>query len=373
MLHRSWLTPRAVRVVIGAPAAPASDESEAFDAGDVQYPAVRRSRGHAGSRAFRTAEEGPEWRSFGRGARVSFCGRLGSARDSGGGADAHRSGVAHGAAVLVELREAARSVEDIGFDSLWVPDHIEKELGGHETAFYDVIAMLGGLAAATKRITIGASVHNAALRPPCRLAHAATTLDEISNGRFVLGIGAGGRGYEYRYLAATTESGYARLAESIPVVAALLDGERVTFQGQFWSLDQARLLHATDHKVPLMVGAAGPKTIDLAFRWGDEWNTAEIRNPTIENLTRRVALADEAAARHDRLIRRSIDLMVAPTTRSLPHLADTAITGYPERVAETLLRFADLGFDDVHCYGPAPSQEGGDGWSALFDHLNAEA
>jgi len=272
----------------------------------------------------------------------------------------------------LELRDAARSVEDVGFDSLWVPDHMEKELGGETTAFNDAIAMLGGLADVTSRVAIGASVHNAALRHPFRLAHAAVTLDEISEGRFVLGIGAGGGGYEYRHLDVGRGFGYSRLAESVRIVASLLQGEEVSFRARFFSCDQARLLTAPDHTIPLMIGAASPRTIDLAFRWGDEWNTFELRNPTVGNLAERVALADQAAARQQRVVRRSVDLMVAPGAQPTSPLKGlVAITGEPAEIAETLLGFADLGFDEVHCYGPAPSQEGGQGWSAIIERLHA--
>lgn len=270
-----------------------------------------------------------------------------------------------------ELRDGARSVEDVGFDSVWVPDHMEKELGGQTMAFYDAISMLGGLAEATSRVTIGASVHNASLRHPFRLAHAAVTLDEMSNGRFVLGVGAGGRGYEYRHVDTETRFGYSRLAESTQILAGLLQGDRVSFTGRFWSCKQARLLTAADHAIPLMIGAASPKTIDLAFRWGDEWNTAEIANPTVENLAARVELADEAAARHQRPVRWSLDVMVAPTAHARSLLPDSAISGSPDQIAEALLGFHQLGFDEIHCYGPAPSDEGGQGWDMILDRLRA--
>lgn len=271
------------------------------------------------------------------------------------------------------LRGAARSVEDVGFDSLWVPDHMEKEFGGQTMAFYDAMTMLGGLADVTSRVALGASVHNGALRHPFRLAHAAVTVDEISDGRAVLGVGAGGRGYEYRYLDADTEFGYSRLAESVEIVARLLTGNEVSFRGRFWSCDQARLSTAAERTIPLMIGAASPKTIDLAFRWGDEWNTVELSNPTVEHLAGRVAVADDAAARHQRPVRRSLDVMVAPTLLARSSLPDSAISGEPGQIADALLAFGALGFDEVHCYGPAPSQEGGDGWATIIRHLHARA
>ncbi|HZD21914.1 MAG TPA: LLM class flavin-dependent oxidoreductase [Acidimicrobiia bacterium] len=273
----------------------------------------------------------------------------------------------------MELRQAAISVEEAGFDSLWVPDHIEKDLGGETMAFYDVVAMLGGIAEITSRVSIGASVHNAALRHPFRLAHAALTLDEMSSGRFVLGIGAGSRGYEYGYVGGSTDHGFSRFTESVEIVASLLKGGEVTFEGRFWRTNEARVMGIEARDVPLMIGATGRRTIDLAFRWGDEWNTVEIAEPTPENLAERVALADKAAAQYQRSVRRSIDLMVSPVPAwGHPHIpALPAITGSPEQIAESLLAFADIGFDEVHCYGPAPYQAGSAAWLRIIDLLHA--
>lgn len=272
-----------------------------------------------------------------------------------------------------ELRQAAISVEEAGFDSLWVPDHIEKDLGGQTMAFYDAVAMLGGVAEVTSRVSIGASVHNAALRHPFRLAQAALTLDEMSNGRFVLGIGAGSRGYEYGYVGGSTDHGFSRFAESVEIVASLVRGGEATFEGRFWRVNEARIIGIESRDIPLMIGASGPRSIDLAFRWGDEWNTVEIAEPTPENLAERVALADQAAAQYQRNIRRSVDLMVSPVPAwghpRIPSLP--TITGSPEQIAESLLAFADIGFDEVHCYGPAPYQAGNAAWLRIIDLLHA--
>lgn len=271
-----------------------------------------------------------------------------------------------------ELRDAAVSLEEVGFDSVWVPDHIEKEMNGQTYSFLDAIALLGGIADATTRITIGASVHNAALRHPFRLAHAAVTLDEISDGRLILGVGAGAGGYEHRFLSGSAGSGFARFAESIEVIAGLLRGGKVDFDGQHWQLEGARLLGAGDRHIPLMIGARGPKTIDLAFRWGDEWNTFELADPRPESLEDRVELADAAEKLHQRDVRRSLDVMVSfdnsTSDQGMP--AIPAITGDPEKVADQLLAFAGIGFDEVHCYGPAPSQRGGQGWERVVEILH---
>lgn len=271
-----------------------------------------------------------------------------------------------------DLRDAVASMEDIGFDSVWVPDHIEKEMSGQTYPFFDSIALLGGIAEATTRMRIGASVHNAALRHPFRLAHSAVTLDEISDGRLILGVGAGGGGYEHGFLGEPAESRFSRFSESLQVLTGLLKGEQVDFHGDHWRLEDARLLDAGRHRIPLMIGARGPKTIDLAFQWGDEWNTFELADPRPESLRDRVALADAAEERTGRRIRRSLDVMVSfdASTRNPELPSIPAITGEPQQVAEQLLEFAGLGFDEVHCYGAAPTQPDGDGWEVVVETLH---
>lgn len=271
-----------------------------------------------------------------------------------------------------ELRDAAVSVEDAGFDSVWVPDHIEKVMNGQVYQFFDSIALLGAIGAATTQIKIGASVHNAALRHPFQLAHAAVTLDEITDGRFVLGVGAGAGGYEHRFLGESEKPKFSKFSESLEVLTSLLKGREVDLQGRHWQLDGARLAHAEKRRIPLMVGARGRKTIDLAFQWGDEWNTFELADPSPETLMDRTALADAAEERHQRHIPRSLDVMVSFDTSDrdtrIPMLP--AVTGDPGDVAEQLLAFSELGFDEVHCYGPAPSQAGEEDWIKVVDILH---
>lgn len=130
------------------------------------------------------------------------------------------------------------------------------------------IALLGGIAEATTRIWIEASVHNAALRHPFQLAHSAVTLDEISDGRLILGVGAGAGGYEHGFLGQPTESRFSRFSETLQVLTSLLKGEQVDFQGEHWRLEGARLLDAGGHGIPLMIGARGAENDRPGFPMG---------------------------------------------------------------------------------------------------------
>ena len=102
-----------------------------------------------------------------------------------------------------ELREMAQLAEQVGFDSLWMPDHLISRFPGEdEKGFWEAFTFLSGLAAVTSRIQLGPLVACTSFRNPALLARMADSIDEISNGRFILGLGAGGHEPEYRALAA---------------------------------------------------------------------------------------------------------------------------------------------------------------------------
>lgn len=138
-----------------------------------------------------------------------------------------------------ELRDAAVSVEDAGFDSLWVPDHIERTFGESVLSMYEAVGMLGAIDESTTRVTIGASVHNAVWKHPVHIVHAASTLAEISGGRFILGIGSGGRHYEYGFVDAPLDHPFSRFSEAVRIIRSLLDGEEVTYRGEYWKTTEA--------------------------------------------------------------------------------------------------------------------------------------
>lgn len=269
------------------------------------------------------------------------------------------------------LRDAAVSVEDAGFDSLWVPDHIERTFGEHLMVMYESVGMLAAMAEATERVSIGASVHNAGWKHPVHIVHAVATLSEISGGRAILGIGSGGRHYERGFVDAPMDYPYSRFAEAVRIIRPLLDGEEVTFNGRFWKTTGARIRGIENHRVPLMIAAQGPKAIDLAFRYGDIWNAVDLSGtPNTAQVTERVALANDAYADHGRAVGRSVDLMVSPVP--MPGMADmSVITGSSSEIIEALARFADAGFSEIHCYGPAPSEIKSDAWRPIIDAVHS--
>lgn len=173
-----------------------------------------------------------------------------------------------------EVRAIALAVEECGFDSVWLGDHLLYRGDGRpERAPWDVWTQLAALAAVTSRVRLGPLVAATAFSAPGMLARAAAAVDEVSRGRFVLGIGAGWNETEFRAFGFPFDRRVSRFAESFEVVRRLLDGERVTFSGTFVSVEDAVLLPHPARRVPLMVGANGNRILSLALRHADAWNT----------------------------------------------------------------------------------------------------
>ena len=262
------------------------------------------------------------------------------------------------------------SVDEAGFDSLWVPDHIERTFGDHTLVMYEAGGMLAAIAEATESVSIGASVFNAAWKHPVHLVHSVATLAEISGGRAILGIGSGGRHYEHGFVNAPTDYPFSRFEESVEIVRRLLDGEEVTYDGRFWETAQASIKTVDNHRIPLMIAAQGPKSIDLAFKHADIWNAVDLSGtPNPSQLADRIAAADTAAATHGRAVKRSVDLMLSPVPT--PGMDDVPIiTGSTGEIIESLATFAEAGFDEVHCYGPSPAEVGGNSWQTIVEAVH---
>ena len=167
----------------------------------------------------------------------------------------------HGIESGDELRQYGRAAERAGFESVWVTERYF-----HEETF----SMLGFLAAATQRIRFGVAVANPYTRNPALLAMAAATLDRISTGRFVLGMGRSDRDVIEGRLGLRYGNGRETLSEAVAIVRDLLGGQRVSRQEGRFRLAGARLeTTPVQPKVPMYLGAIGPKALSLAGAIGD--------------------------------------------------------------------------------------------------------
>ncbi len=168
-----------------------------------------------------------------------------------------------------DVRALAAHAEDAGLDAVWICDHLLSEPGDRPPE-----GVLSALAAVTRRVSVGTLVTCAAFRHPALLAKMAATVDGISGGRLVLGLGAGQPGLEFDAYGFPGDARVARLEETLEIVGGLLRGEAVTTEGPFHRLREAALLPPPGRRIPLLVAGAGPGVLRLAARHADAWNTA---------------------------------------------------------------------------------------------------
>jgi probable F420-dependent oxidoreductase len=249
----------------------------------------------------------------------------------------------------------ARAAEEVGFDSIWVGDHLlYRDDGRPERGPWDAWTLLAGLAGVTERVTLGPLVACTAFQRPGVLARTAAAVDELSGGRLVLALGAGWNEPEFRAFGIPFDHRVARFEEAFEIVRRLLGGERVTFAGAYESVADAVLLPAPARRPPLMVGANGPRMLAATLPHVDAWNTWYDRyGNTPEGFAAENRLVDEAAhraGRDPRSIARSACVLVVldraagerPIVEGVPPLE-----GSPERIAAGLRDLADAGADEA--------------------------
>ena len=172
-----------------------------------------------------------------------------------------------------ELLAIARVAEEHGLASVWVGDHmLYRGDGRPERGPWDCWTVLAALAASTERLTLGPLVASTAFHPPGLIARMAAAIDEVSAGRFVLGLGAGWNEAEFRAFGIPFDNRVARFEEAFRIIRRLLAGERVTFEGRYYSVEDALLLPAPRRPVPLMVGSQGPRMLRATLPHVAAWN-----------------------------------------------------------------------------------------------------
>jgi probable F420-dependent oxidoreductase len=173
-----------------------------------------------------------------------------------------------------ELAAIARAAEEVGFDSLWVGDHLLYRGDGRpERGPWDCWTTLAWLAAITDRVELGPLVACTAFHPPGILARQAAAVDELSGGRLVLGIGAGWNQEEFRAFGLPFDHHVSRFEEAFTIIRRLLAGERVTFHGDYHAAEDALLLPPPARRPKLMIGANKPRMLSIALPHVDAWNT----------------------------------------------------------------------------------------------------
>jgi len=262
--------------------------------------------------------------------------------------------------VLAQAREA----EEAGFDAVFLMDHFYQlpMLGAPDEPMLEAYTALGALATATERVLLGTLVTGNTYRNPALLAKIITTLDVVSAGRAVLGVGTGWFELEHEHLGfefGTFTERFAKLEEALQIVLPMLAGERVSYTGDFYRTSDAVAVPRYRDHIPLMIGGSGEKkTFGLAARYFDHLNVIAAFDELpgkVDAVKRRCDEADRDPA----TLETSVLLTVIPDPAFSDDLVPPAMRGRmaigsPDRIAETIrANVIDVGIGGVVVNLPA--------------------
>jgi alkanesulfonate monooxygenase SsuD/methylene tetrahydromethanopterin reductase-like flavin-dependent oxidoreductase (luciferase family) len=252
-----------------------------------------------------------------------------------------------------ELRRMAVLAETCEFDSLWVGDHFLYRSGDGPRGPWEAWTQLAAIAAVTTTIEIGPLVAALAFHEPAMLAKLAWTVDEISGGRLVLGVGAGWNEAEFRALGIPFERRVGRFGEGFDIVRRLVAGQTVTHHGAFYDIEECVLLPPSrrERPMPLMVGSTGPRVLAITLPHVHAWNSWFTE---FDNLPERVpALVDRfdaacaRAGRDPAEIEKSVAVLLDFGSQSPRNGTVNPMTGTPQEIAGELAKIFDAGIDHV--------------------------
>lgn len=260
-----------------------------------------------------------------------------------------------------DFRAYARLAEDAGFDALWTLDHLlVRSAAAPPVGFRDCWTLLSALAGVTSRIRLGTLVTCTGYRNPVVLANMAATLDEVSGGRLVLGLGAGNDEDEHRTLGVPFDHRIGRFAEALAIVAPLLRDGRVDFAGEWYAARDAelRVRGPRPGGPPLLIGSfgQGPRMLSLVAEYADFWNAGlafgRSHPDQIPPLRAAIDAACLARSRAPATLARTVAVRVALGSEAVPVLfpGEEPLRGSPDDVAEALRAFAQEGIDEVQVW-----------------------
>ena len=257
-----------------------------------------------------------------------------------------------------ELRQMATTAEAVGFDSVWVGDHLLYRMDDGARGPWEAWSLLAAIAAVTERVQIGPLVAATSFHNPTMLAKKAATVDEISGGRLIVGLGAGWNRSEYDAFGFPYDRRASRFEEAFTIIRTLLRDGHIDFHGEFYSADDCELApRPRAGGPPLMVGSQGPRVLRATLPHVDMWNAWHSWfGNTPAGLTKMLTMLDATClevGRDPKEISKTAAIMIqAPggTGRvygDSEHEGTSAITGSPADVAEALLAFSSTGIDHI--------------------------
>ncbi len=259
-----------------------------------------------------------------------------------------------------DLLAMTKLAEDVGFDSVWVTDHFihrsETELRGP----WECWSLLSAIAAVTSKVEIGPLVLCAGFRNPALLAKMADTVEEISGGRLILGLGAGWNEPEYRAFGYPFDNRVARFEEALAIISGLLRNGHIDFEGRFYQARDCELRPRGPRPSgpPIMIGTTGKKMLDLTARHADQWNVwfSPIDNSIgkLKSLLEEVDAACVTAGREPSTLVRTAAVKVEVGPHSPSQMSVAPLRGNAAELAAQLRAYADAGVTHLQIW-PEPN------------------
>lgn len=279
----------------------------------------------------------------------------------------------------VEVLQLARLAEDAGFDSVWVVDHFcysaaaemealgataPSELIGKVYGAWECLTLCAALARETQRVEIGTLVVNTGYRNPALLTRMAETIDELSDGRFILGIGAGDFQSEHEAFGYPWQRRISRFEEALQIIRPMLAGRAVTFDGEFYATRDAVNLPRGPRAdgLPVLIGVLGrgPRMRRLVAQYADQWNCwlghADSHASAYVEIRDAMLAACERHGRDPVSLVRNVTPRICPTGAAALSQDMKPLSGTPAEIAEQLHAFERLGVNHVSAW-PHPNNE----------------
>ncbi|GMQ93944.1 MAG: LLM class F420-dependent oxidoreductase [Acidimicrobiia bacterium] len=251
-----------------------------------------------------------------------------------------------------DVQRRAVRAEEVGFDTVWVADELQWEMEAWDSprGWWECLSLIGAMAASTSTIGVGTWVLSALHRNPGLIAKAAETLDEISDGRFILGFGSGHAGRQGEAFGFPPNYTVSRYEEALSIVTALRGEGKATFHGKYHSaVDQVLAPRGPrESRCPLMLGGHGPRTMRLAVDHADIWSAYATNSSQPEAFSEMLDLLDSICrdvGRDPGSIGRSIGVfVVAPGVEPEAWVGGKEpIQGSESQITDTFLQFESMG------------------------------
>jgi probable F420-dependent oxidoreductase len=254
-------------------------------------------------------------------------------------------------------RAAALATEEAGFDSAWVYDHLLFRMGGTTEGIHECWTILSAVAALTSRVELGILVLAMPFRSPALLAKMAATLEAVSGGRLILGVGCGWHEPEFSAFGFPFDHRVGRFEEALSILVPALRTGRASFSGRYHAVGDLEILpryqRLDGRTTPLLIAGRGERMLRLVVQHADAWNAAWL-GPASQLPPRLTGLqaALEAAGRDPASLEVTVGVnVVLPEFADAEHpplpITESTLTGSPAQLADALHAYAEMGVGHV--------------------------